>query len=105
MTNAPKHLSKKAKDFFNKIAKEYDLEEHHLKILTLACECLDRIEQAKRVISKTALIYRDRFDQPKINPAAKIELENKITFARLMRELCLDIEPPGDIGRPPGLGK
>lgn len=103
MARAPKHLSKKSKDFFNKIVREYDLEEHHIKILILACECLDRIEQARKVIKKTALIYSDRFNKPKINPAAKIESENKIIFARLIRELCLDIEAPGEVGRPPKL--
>jgi len=43
------------------------------------------------------------FTSPKTHPALSVEKENKIIFARLLRELCLDIEPPRDTGRPPGL--
>jgi P27 family predicted phage terminase small subunit len=101
--SAPKHLSKGSKDFYNKITKQYELEDHHLKILKLACESLDTIEKCRESISKTGLIYLDRYGKPKVNPAAKLEAENKILFARLIRELSLDIESPGAIGRPPGL--
>lgn len=104
-SHTPEHLSKNSRKFFNKIVKEYELDSHHLELLKLACESLDRIEQARRAIAKTALVYLDRFNKPKINPAAKIEAENKIIFARLIRELGLDIEEPGELGRPPGLYK
>ena len=48
---------------------------------------------------------KDRFGKPKTHPALAVEKDNKIIFARLMRELNLDIEPPGNTGRPPGLYK
>jgi len=104
MIKQTNHLSKESKEFFNKITKQYNFEDHHIKLLILACECLDRIGEARRAIEKTALIYLDRFNKPKVNPAAKIEAENKIIFARLIRELNLDIEEPNrSPGRPPGL--
>jgi len=98
----PKHLTKESKEFFNKIVKNYNLEDHHIKILILACDCLDRIKQAREVILIRPF-YVDRFGQPKVNPAYQIESSNKILFARLIRELNLDTEVPSGLGRPPGL--
>jgi len=99
---APKHLSKSSKKFFKKTMESYELENHHIKLLILACESLDKIEHARKAIAKTALVYMDRFDRPKVNPAAKVEIDNKAIFIKLLKALELDIEPPGEIGRPPG---
>ena len=99
---APKHLSKASKKFFKKTMESYELENHHIKLLILACESLDKIEHARKAIAKTALVYMDRFDRPKVNPAAKVEIDNKAIFIKLLKALELDIEPPGEIGRPPG---
>ncbi|RXG62625.1 hypothetical protein ES695_21175 [Candidatus Atribacteria bacterium 1244-E10-H5-B2] len=99
---APKHLSKSSRKFFKNTIENYELEDHHIKLLILACESLDKIEIARRTIAKSALVYVDRFDKPKINPAAKIEIDNKAIFIKLLKAMELDIEPPGEVGRPPG---
>ncbi|MBA7493145.1 hypothetical protein ES702_03700 [subsurface metagenome] len=95
MVKAPKHLSKSSRDFFNKVSKKFELKDHHIKILNLklACECLDRIEEARLQIEKDGAYHTDRFGQPKSHPALQIEKDNKIIFDRLIRELNLDIEP------------
>lgn len=103
MEKIPSHLSKLSKKFYKRVISDYDLENHHLKILLLACECLDRINEAKEVIDKDGIIYYDSRGNPREHPAIKIESNNKVIFARLMRELCLDIEPPKEVGRPPRL--
>lgn len=102
---APKQLSKSSKKFFLKILEAYELEEHHIKLLILACESLDKIEQARNAIAKTHLFYVDRFGRPKVHPAVKIELDNKTVFIKLIKAMELGIELPGEIGRPPGPGK
>ena len=103
MIIAPKYLRKETKEWFEKVLKEYELEDHHIKLLILACECLDRITEARLQIKKDGAYYKDRL-KPKPHPALKIEAENKIIFARLLRELCLEIEPANkEPGRPPGL--
>lgn len=104
MIKAPEYLSKNSKDFFNKIIKEYSLEEHHIKTLILACECLDRIEEARLQIETDGAYFEDRFQKPKPHPALKTEEQNKIIFTRLIRELGLDIEQGNrESGRPPRL--
>lgn len=105
MAKAPEYLSKESKDFFNKIVEEYEFQEHHIKTLIMACECLDRIEEARLRIKKDGAYFEDKFHKPKPHPALKTEEQNKVIFARLIRELNLDVESPGGIGRPPGLYK
>ena len=101
----PKHLSKPSKKFFKKIFEEYELEDHHIKLLILACESLDKITKARKSIDKTSLIYTDRFGRPKIHPLAKIEIDNKAIFIKLIKAMELGVELPGQIGRPPGPDK
>ena len=97
----PQHLSVEAKNFYKKVITEYQLEDHHIKILTLACQCLDRIAEAQEVVRKNGSYYTDRWNQCKEHPGMKVERDNKILFARLIRELSLDISAPDS--RPPGL--
>lgn len=97
------HLKPESKKFFKAISSAYsDFEEHHYKILLKACECLDRITDAQVAIKKDGAFYEDK-GKPKAHPGLKVEVDNKILFARLMRELNLDYEPPGNVGRPPAL--
>lgn len=74
----------------------YELEPQHLRLLRLACEAWDRAEQARKVLRRRGLTYRDRFDQPRARPEVAIERDSRMAFARLLRELDLDGEPhPG----------
>ena len=103
METLPDYLREDTREWAQEILTEFELGDHHIKILILACEALDRISEAREVIAKEGAYYKDRFGKPKTHPALAVEKDNKIIFARLMRELCLDIEAPGDTGRPPGL--
>ncbi len=76
---------------------EHDLlEEHHLRLLTLACEAWDRGQQARAQIADEGPTYVDRFDAPRMHPAVKIEHDARIDFARILRELDLDGAPGPD---------
>ena len=99
---APSHLESEGKKFWRQVLKDFDLRDaHHLKILESACQCLDRIEQAKDDLKKDGLYFIDRFGQPKERPSNKTERDNKVLFARLLRELSLDLNIPEE-NRPPG---
>lgn len=100
----PAHLRPPTRDWWRTVVSTYSLEEHHVCLLTLACESLDRVEQAREIIAKQGPVVLDRFGSVRRHPAVGIELDNKIAFVRLIRELGLDVAEPGPIGRPPSGG-
>ena len=97
----PKHLSLESRNFYKKVIEEFEFSEHHLKILQAACETWDRIVEARIEVEKKGQFFVDRWNQPRENPAAKSERDQKVVFARLIRELNLDISAPDS--RPPSL--
>ncbi len=101
---APAYLKPKTRQWWEKVNQDYELESHHLKLLTMAAESWDICQQARQIIDREGLTFMDRFGQPKERPEVSIAANARITFARLIRELALDIEPPQDTGRPPRVG-
>ncbi len=99
--NPPKHLSPTSRKWWAEVSAAFELERHHELLLTGACECLDRIEEARAQIAKDGAYVTDRYHQVKPHPAHRIEAENRTLFARLLRELQLD--KPVDESRPPML--
>jgi len=99
---APRHLSPPTRTWFNMVMVEYDLEPHHVRLLTLACEAWDRCTEARKALKKHGLTFEDRFGQPHARPEAKVENDSRTAFARLLRELALDVEAP-EPPRPPGI--
>ncbi len=99
---SPKHLRPGTRKWVRQVSEEFVLEEHHLRLLVLAGEAWDRCEQAREILGLESLTYLDRFGQPRARPEVSIERDSRIAFARLLRELDLDVEPPKAPGRPPG---
>jgi hypothetical protein len=81
------------------VVTEWELEEHHVKLLTLAAEALDRAEEARELLARAGTFYRDRFGQPKPHPAVAVERDARVAFARLPRELDLDTVAPPEAPR------
>ncbi len=100
--NAPKYLKAQTREWWLYVFNTYELESHHIKLLTLAGEAWDRCQEARKAIAKHGLTFTDKFGQVKVRPEVAIERDNKIIFARLIRELNLDTENPED-SRPPAL--
>ena len=98
----PNHLQTTTKKWFKQVLEEYDFESHHVRLLTLAAEAWDRSVLAQAAIKKYGILYVDK-GRPRPNPAIRIKEQAEIIFARLIRELNLDVEPPKPPGRPPGL--
>lgn len=59
-----------------------------------AAEAWDRGQDARELVATEGAVYRDRFDQPRAHWAVAIERDARLAFARLLRELDLDVEPP-----------
>jgi P27 family predicted phage terminase small subunit len=98
----PKHLRTDTAAWFKLVTKEFELDSHHVRILIKACESWDRSEQARESIAQFGMTYEDRFGAPRARPEVAIERDSRLAFARLVRELGLDVAPPAE-SRPPAL--
>lgn len=100
----PEHLRPETKKWWRSVVRDYSLEEHHLRLLTAAAECWDRLCQARELLNKDGLVVEGREGGMRPHPAVNIERDCRVGFARLIRELDLDVDPPGSGGtRPPSL--
>ena len=88
----PSHLRPDTRTWWESVQEDYVLEPHHVRVLTLAAEAWDRCTQARKVIDREGLTYTDRFDAPKARPEIAIERDSRLAFARLIREIALDVE-------------
>jgi hypothetical protein len=86
------------------VVRDYELEEHHVRLLTAAAESWDRLQAAREKMAQAGIgmTYTDRWGQPKARPEIGIERDSRLAFARLLRELALDVSGPDD-SRPPGI--
>jgi hypothetical protein len=78
------------------VVRDYDLEEHHLRLLQLAGEAWDRGQQARSELLRDGLTVITEAGGRKAHPCVAIERDSRIAFARLIRELDLDVEAPAD---------
>jgi P27 family predicted phage terminase small subunit len=100
---APSHLSKRAKGLWESITDEFLLAAHQFELLRRACEASDRADAALALLKKDGLTEMDRFGQRRPHPAVAVERDSRIGEARLLRELALSPEEPGE-PRPPRTG-
>lgn len=99
---APAHLTPASRALWRQTVLDYGLEDeaHALRLLTLACEALDRCEGARQALAEHGTTYEDRFGAPKARPEVAIERDARLAAARLFRELALPLEDADD-ARPP----
>ena len=101
LTPTPEHLSDEAAAWWRDVCGAYELEPHHLKLLQLACEAYDRCQQARAAIDREGLTVPSG-NGVRGHPAIAVERDSRTAFARILRELDLDVETPRDV-RPPAL--
>src|SRR6266571_2198743 len=102
---APKHLRSDTKAFWVSTVRNYELEEHHLKLLTGACEAWDRATEAREAITTAGAYFTNRHGEVKGHPALSVERDCRSLFARLIRELTLTADSPTEsYSRPPRIG-
>jgi P27 family predicted phage terminase small subunit len=101
---APAHLREPTRTWWRSVVRDYQLEPHHMMLLRAAGECWDRLQEARELLAKDGLTVEGREGGIRPHPAVQIERDARIGFARLIRELDLDVEPPrGDRIGPIGL--
>lgn len=96
---APRHLRVPTRKWFREVVATFELEAHHVRLLTLAGEAWDRGVEARETLKKDGLTVVGRFG-PKAHPCVGIERDSRLAFARLLRELQLDAVPPGETRTP-----
>ena len=106
MTNTPDppaHLRLETADWWRTVLADYELEQHHVRLLHLACEAWDRGQQAREAMDRDGLTIGTGDGGLKAHPAVAIERDARLAFARLVRELDLDAGAPSTSRRPPAL--
>lgn len=91
-TKPPKHLSPARQTLWKHLVAEYELEPQDLELLRLACEALDRCEEARQVLAAEGSFTTDRYGGRKVHPAVGVERDSRLAAARLFRELNLQAE-------------
>lgn len=66
------------------------LEQHHLALITQACQALDRAEQCRARVEKEGMVFRDRWGQPKAHPLLTVERDARGQFVSILLQLGLD---------------
>ncbi|NLW84865.1 MAG: P27 family phage terminase small subunit [Phycisphaerae bacterium] len=82
--------SEAARLLYERTIETFELDQHHIETLKLACDTLDRIAAAQAALHRDGDIIKDRYNCPKAHPAQRMLESNKIIFSRLLRELRLD---------------
>jgi P27 family predicted phage terminase small subunit len=100
---APKYLGKAGKKYWKRVVNGYDLQVQDYEILANACECLDRIDQARETIAREGAWCGGDGRLLREHPAQKTERDNKKLHSQLVRELCLDADNQPEKPRPPHL--
>jgi P27 family predicted phage terminase small subunit len=97
----PSHLQPESKAWFTSVVSDYELQEHHLKLLQLACEAWDRCADARQQLKKDGIVIEGREGGCRPHPAVAIERDSANRFAALVKQLGLDEEEAPRMGRPP----
>ena len=90
-------MSDEAQQWYDKLRKEYDIEdEAGLLLLQSAFEAFDRMRQAQQLIQEHGVIFLDRYQQPKPNPACAFERDQRSQMLQCLKALHLDLETLND---------
>lgn len=93
----PAHLRPPTREWWASVVADFALEPHHVRLLSLAATAWDRAEQARELVERHGLTFDDRFGAPRSRPEIAVERDSRLAFARLLRELQLDIDTPDEV--------
>jgi phage terminase small subunit len=92
----PVHLSIDARRHWNRITAAYEITADAAMILETALANWDMAQAARELLRREGMVVDNRR-----HPAIETQKLGDMIFLRCMRELGLNIAPPGDVGRPP----
>lgn len=90
----PPGLKERGTEFWSQVLSEFILDKaHDLERLSLAAKCLDELAADEATVAAQGRFFTNsKTGQIREHPASKAIRENKVLFARLVRELGLDLE-------------
>ncbi len=100
---SPDNLSEESKKIWNTICREYTgLDTYFFTVLKVCLESYDRLQQARVIIDEEGVSIETPTGFMRENPMLKVEKDARSGFLQSAKMLNLNLEPPGDVGRPPG---
>jgi P27 family predicted phage terminase small subunit len=101
-TSTPEHLSKPARELWDRIRNTYAItDEAGILLLTTAMESWDRAKQAQDIIRKDGPSVVDRWGQTKAHPMIAVERNAHAALLAALRALDLDVSPKKSMGGQP----
>ena len=86
-------LSDEARTLHARLTKEWNICDGAGQITLLtACQALDRLREAQRILAVEGIVVLDRFNQSKPHPASTIEREARAGFLQALKAMNLDLE-------------
>lgn len=101
---APKNLSPEARQWWERIATEYNLsDEAGLLLLQTALEAFDSMRAAQEAVKNDGQVLRDRWGQIRAHPLLTVVRDSRSQMLMALKHLNLDLEPlRAGPGRPGG---
>lgn len=88
----PVKLTGRAADLWQSVQARWELSEPAIELLRCACEAMQRAAEAATEVSAEGATYRDRWGQPRVHPAAKLEIDHRAQAARHLQSLGVTLE-------------
>jgi P27 family predicted phage terminase small subunit len=94
---APDHLRPETRDWYTRVRSTWVLDEHHQRLLQLACETWDAAQRAREAIARDGVTVATADGRIKAHPLLVEARSARQQFAGLLAQLELD-----DVGTPGG---
>jgi P27 family predicted phage terminase small subunit len=98
----PAHLSEASKALWQQINAAWELDVSHLVLLQTALECYDIMTECREKIAAEGIVYLHDNGATCKHPALQVWKDSRSHFLQAWKQLGFDLEPPQEVGRPPG---
>jgi P27 family predicted phage terminase small subunit len=86
----PESLHQQGKSLWRFVTTNFFPEAHHLAVLRVACEALDRYAACRKRIDREGLVYKDRWGKPRPHVLLGPERDARQQFVTALTALGLD---------------
>ena len=95
----PAHLSDEGAELWDRVNRQYVLDDAQLLLLRTALEAFDRMSSARCVLAEEGCYTRNEAGTiVRAHPALRVEKDSRTGMLMALRQLGLDLEPPDRIG-------